>query len=175
MAEKLQNTEKHIVTKATYDEAREVRANGRDLSDSLLSSNASHEPEEFNERNFVMRLLFGDRLQAEDRLVMIVATDDLSAEYGIEGPRPLFVSVRPILEDGSTGKQEPPYRLAEDGIILNENENTPNVELGYFVGVPGVNVDDFYAIAAEKQEIRVNRDDEASFQNYRAEINKRFI
>jgi hypothetical protein len=175
MAENLQITEKRIVTKATYDDARAARANSRDLSDSLSSKNLNQETEEFNERNFVIRLLFGDREQAEDRLVMVVATDDLGAEYGIEGPRPLLVSVRPIYEDGSTGKQEPPYRVSEDGIVLNNNENTPNIESGYFVGVPGLGSDDFYAMAAETQEARISHEDEATFQTYKTEVDRRFI
>jgi hypothetical protein len=175
MAEKIEKIEKQIVTRATYDDARGARLSGSDLLESLLTNKANRDVQELNGRNFIIRLLFGDRELAEDRLVMLVGTDDLGGEYVMEGPRPLLISVRPINEDGSTGKQEPPYRLTGDGIILNKNENTPNFELGYFVGVPGLGVDDFYATAAEGMEVRTNSNDETTFQNYNKEINRRFI
>lgn len=178
MAEHLQNIQNQTVSLDTYNIGREARVVASELKAQLLTPDNDLTSENYaNCGNFVMRLLNQDHESALDRLVRVVGADELSDPKATEGPRPLLIYVRHLFEDGSAGGVESPIKLAEDGIILNDNEHTPNLEKGYFVGVPGIGAEDFYfsTAYARKPVHQLEAEDAIEFREYSDEFSRRSI
>lgn len=116
-----------------YETSKAWRADAEELTESLRDAS-----DDLARGRFTMRLLEKDQQDARDQLVEIVGANRIENYDAYE---PVTITVSPVLKNGTLGGLEH-HTVAADGIILNNNSNTPNFEKGYFVGGDGVGEDE---------------------------------
>ena len=132
----------NLVTLAEYEAAKVWRADATELS--------TPQTDDYDEQNqrlgkFTMRLLQSNKQAAQDQLVTVVATDNISPDSALGA---LAITVRATLPADQKAKLAT-YHVSNDGIILNNNSNTPNFEKGYFVGGEGIGEDELQDFAMQ--------------------------
>lgn len=130
MAENRQQTTGNTVSHEEYMTSMPWRADAAEISDALSSADTSPE-----QRRFILRLLTPDLSAAYDRLVELVAEDELAPS---DQRAKFLVSVRPLLLD-EVARLEP-HTISEDGLIYDADSL---IDSGYLMSARGVDEDEF--------------------------------
>lgn len=126
-----QQKHKERVSLEEYNDSKIWRSSASELAEPL---HRTPDEEDQSRGQFTMRLLEKDESHAFDQRVEVVGADTLSPE-GLAGP--LAVTLRTILPGSEKRGRLETHSVAADGIIINNNADTPNLEGGYFVGGEG--------------------------------------